>query len=383
MLIKYTTNLMPVQKRRKKEKKPLIAVVFGTRPCIIKQSPVIRALARKKRPFYIIHTGQHYTYNMDRLFIESLGLPEPKYHLSVGSGTHASQTADIIRRAEKVLLTDKPKVVLVQGDTNTTLAVAIACSKISGIALGHVEAGLRSFDRTMPEEINRILADHASDLLFAPTQNSRRLLLKEGIDRNKIWVTGNTIVDAVRENLPYARKHSFVLSKLKIKPGSFFLMTLHRQENVIDGSRLKEIMEAVSAVAEEMKVRVIYPAHPRSRQNIERFRIKIGKQMQIIDPVGYFDFLTLLEASGLILTDSGGVQEEACILNRPCVTLRENTERPETIDIGANCLGGVRYGAIKKAVTRMARHNKKWHNPFGDGKAGERIAEVAIKAADF
>lgn len=368
---------------RRNRKHGSIAVVFGTRPCIIKQSPVIRALIKKKARFYIIHTGQHYTYNMERLFIESLGLPEPKYHLSVGSGTHAGQTADIIRRAEKVLLADKPKVVLVQGDTNTSLAVAIACAKLNDIKLGHVEAGLRSYDRTMPEEINRILADHASDILFAPTPNSKRLLLGEGISEEKIWMTGNTIVDAVRQNLSYARKSSIILSELNLEPGLFFLMTLHRQENVIDGLRLKGIVHAINSLADELDVKVIYPAHPRSLKNIKKFGITTGKRLRVIDPVGYFDFLTLLESSRLVLTDSGGVQEEACILNRPCVTLRENTERPETIEAGANCLGGIRHGAIKKAVMKMLSRNKKWQNPFGDGRAGERIADVAIKTADF
>lgn len=368
--------------RRNKTKGP-IAVVFGTRPCIIKQSPVIRALIKRKASFYIIHTGQHYTYNMDRLFIESLGLPDPKYHLSVGSGTHATQTADMIRRAEKVLLADMPKVVLVQGDTNSMLAIAILCAKLNDVKLGHIEAGLRSYDRTMPEEINRTLADHASDLLFAPTANSKSLLLGEGINKEKIWVTGNTIVDAVRQNLSYARKSSTVLSDLNLKPKSFFLMTLHRQENVVDSLRLKGIIQAINSLAEEKNVRIIYPAHPRSRRNIEKLRIRIGQRLQIIDPVGYFDFLTLLEASQLVLTDSGGVQEETCILNRPCVTLRENTERPETIEVGANCLGGIRYDTIKQAVAKMLARDKEWTNPFGDGKAGERIAELAVKACNF
>lgn len=367
--------------KNRKRKSGRIAVVFGTRPCIIKQSPVIRALIEKKADFYIIHTGQHYTYNMERLFIESLGLPEPKYHLSVGSGSHASQTADIIRRAEEALITDKPKVVLVQGDTNTSMAVAIACTKLSGIKIGHVEAGLRSYDRTMPEEINRILADHASDLLFAPTDNSRRLLLGEGIKKEKIWVTGNTIVDAVKQNIPYARKNSVILSKLGLDQEAFILMTLHRQENVVDGLRLKGIISAINSLAEETGVKIIYPAHPRSRMNIKRFKARAGKMLKIIEPVGYFDFLTLLEASQLVLTDSGGVQEEACILNRPCVTLRENTERPETIEVGANCLGGIEYRSIKKAVSKMLNKNKRWQNPFGDGRAGERIAKVAIEAS--
>lgn len=367
----------------KNRKKGLIAVVFGTRPCIIKQSPIIHALTRKKARFYIIHTGKHYTYNMERLFIESLGLPEPKYYLSVGSGTHAYQTAEIIKRAEKVLLAERPRVVLVQGDTNTTLAVSIACAKINGIKLGHVEAGLRSYDRTMPEEINRILTDHASDILFAPTAKSKDLLLKEGVAEEKVWVTGNTIVDAVKENLLIARKKSDVISRYGLQPGNFFLMTLHRQENVIDNKRLKGVIGAINSLSEEMGIDIIYPAHPRSRRNIERLRIKTSKRFKLTEPIGYFDFLALIEASRLILTDSGGVQEEACILNRPCVTLRENTERPETIEIGANRLAGVKYNTIRPAVKIMLGRDKKWPNPFGDGKAGERIAQLALETADF
>lgn len=368
---------------RKKKKQQSIAVVFGTRPCIIKQSPLIRALSKKKIPFYIIHTGQHYTYSMDRLFVESLGLPKPKYHLSVGSGTHSKQTAEMIQRAEKVLLADKPKAVMVQGDTNTTLAVSIACAKLNDVKLGHVEAGLRSYDRTMPEEINRVLTDHASDLLFVPTPNSRSILLGEGIADEKIWITGNTIVDAVQQNLPLARKKSTILSDLSLKPKSFFLMTLHRQENLIDRARLDRIIQAVSSLAEELDMKVIYPAHPRSRQCLEKYKIKLGSKLNIIDPIGYFDFLVLMEASRLILTDSGGLQEEACILRRPCVTLRENTERPETIDVGANCLGGINYDTIRQAVYTMLRRDENWSNPFGDGKAGERIAELLAKRAGF
>jgi len=371
---------MPVRENRQKKKQPLVAVVFGTRPCIIKQSPLIRALIKKKIPFYIIHTGQHYTYNMDGLFIESLELPKPKYHLSVGSKTHAKQTAEMIKRVEKVLLADRPRVVLVEGDTNTTLAVAIACSKLNDVKLGHVEAGLRSYDRTMPEEVNRILTDHASDLLFAPTPNSRRILLGEGVPDEKIWVTGNTIVDVVGRNLPIAREKSTILSSLSLKPKSFSLMTLHRQENVIDCSRLDGIIQAVNSLAKKLDMTIIYPAHPRSCQTLKKYGIKIGNNLKVIEPIGYFDFLKLMESARLILTDSGGVQEEACILGVPCVTLRENTERPETIEVGANYLAGIKYGTIRKAVETMLMRHGDWSNPFGDGKAGERIVEFSLNA---
>lgn len=359
----------------------MIGLIFGTRPEIIKLSPVIRALVEKQVPFYIIHTGQHYTHNLDRLFIESLGLPEPKYHLAVGSGTHGAQTADIIRGIEQVLMADKPDVVLVQGDTNSVLAAAIVCAKLNDVKLGHVEAGLRSGDRTMPEEVNRAITDHISDLLFAPTANTKCILLGEGIAPEKIWVTGNTIVDAVQQNLLLARARPTVLSDLSLEPKSFVLFTLHRQENVVDGVRLRGIVEAVNAVGDALGMPIVYPIHPRTRQALEQHGIALGHRLVVIDPVAYVDFLGLEDEACLVLTDSGGVQEEACILGTPCVTLRENTERPETIDVGANCLGGIRWDSIRRSVETMLERDGKWNHPFGDGKAGERIAELAAATA--
>ena len=360
----------------------MIAVVLGTRPEIIKLSPVIRSFVQNGIPFYIIHTGQHYTHNLDHLFFESLGLPEPKYHLSVGSGSHGTQTAGIIQGIENVLLTDKPDVLLVQGDTNSVLAAAIVSAKLSDIQLGHVEAGLRSYDRTMPEEVNRTLTDHASDLLFAPTPNAKRILLGEGIAEENIWVTGNTIVDAVQENLPLAYASSSILSQLHVEPKSFLLLTIHRQENVVEASRLRELVKAVNAVAEEWGMRIVCPVHPRTREGLERYDIILGRLFLTIDPVGYFDFLMLECQARLIFTDSGGVQEEACILHTPCVTLRENTERPETIEVGANCLGGINYNSITSSAEAMLGKDTRWENPFGDGKAGERIASLSMAIAD-
>lgn len=356
----------------------MISIVLGTRPEIIKLSPVIRALAEKCLPFYIIHTGQHYTYSLDRIFIESLGLPEPKYHLSVGSGMHGTQTAEIILGIEKTLLADRPDIVLVQGDTNSVLAAAVVCAKLNDVKLGHVEAGLRSYDRTMPEEINRVITDHASDFLFAPTSSAKRILLGEGIAEEKIWVTGNTIVDAVQQNLLLARARSTILSELSLEPKSFVLLTLHRQENVVDGVRLRGIVEAISALGEELGVTIVYPIHPRTRKALEQYGIALSRRLVVIDPVGYFDFLALEEGARLILTDSGGVQEEACILSTPCVTLRENTERPETIEVGANCLGGIHYDSIRRSVETMLIRDRRWTQPFGDGKTGVRIAELTI-----
>jgi UDP-N-acetylglucosamine 2-epimerase (non-hydrolysing) len=359
----------------------MIAVVFGTRPEIIKLSPVIRALREHRVAFYTVHTGQHYSYNLDRIFIESLGLPEPTYHLAVGSGPHGAQTAEIIRRVEEVVSTDPPDVVLVQGDTNSVLGAAIACAKLHHVRVGHVEAGLRSYDRTMPEEVNRVLTDHVSDLLFAPTPTARRILLGEGIPEDKIWMTGNTIVDAVQENLAIAYTRSTILAELSLKPKSFMVLTLHRPENVADAARLGSLVRALNALSDELGMPIVCPMHPRTRGALAEHRPPLELRVVVIDPVGYFDALVLQEQARLVLTDSGGMQEEACILGTPCVTLRENTERPETLEVGANCLGGFESESIRRSVEAMLTRDTNWPNPFGDGRAGERIAAVSAAVA--
>ena len=360
----------------------MITLVLGTRPEIIKLSPIIRALVEEAVSLYIIHTGQHYNRNLDRIFFESLELPEPKYHLSVGSGTHGEQTAKMIRGVERVLSADKPDVMLVQGDTNSALAAAIVCAKLNDVRLGHVEAGLRSYDRTMPEEVNRVLTDHISDLLFAPTPNAKRILLGEGIAEEKIRVTGNTIVDAVQQNLSLARARSTIISDLSLEPRSFIVLTLHRQENVVTEARLRGLVGAINVLAEELGMPIVYPIHPRTRKALEQHGVAFTHRVAVIDPVGYFDFLVLEDEARLVLTDSGGVQEEACILGTPCVTLRENTERPETIDVGANYLGGIHYDSIRRSVDTMLARDERWPNPFGDGKAGERIARLVAATTD-
>jgi UDP-N-acetylglucosamine 2-epimerase (non-hydrolysing) len=351
------------------------AVVLGTRPEIIKMAPVINELKRRAVDFFILHTGQHYSYNLDRVFFEQLRLPEPRYNLEAGSGTHAAETARMLVGIEGVLVKEKPDVVLVEGDTNSVLAGALAAAKM-GIRVGHIEAGLRSYDRRMPEEINRILADHISDFLFAPTPGARDILLGEGIDKDKISVTGNTVVDAVRENLALAQARGDVLADLKIKPKEYFLVTLHRQENVDDDARFTSILRGLEALSTELKMNILYPVHPRARKKLTA--MGLSPRLTLIEPVDYLAFLVLESHARLILTDSGGVQEEACILGVPCVTLRDNTERPETVAVGANVLAGAAPEKILNSARQMLRVTRRWDNPFGDGRAAGRIVDAVL-----
>jgi UDP-N-acetylglucosamine 2-epimerase (non-hydrolysing) len=271
-------------------------------------------------------------------------------------------------------MAEKPDTVLVQGDTNTVLAGALAAVKL-GIKIGHVEAGLRSYDRRMPEEINRVLADHSSDYLFAPTEKAKKILLGEGIPENRIFVTGNTIVDAVHQNLKIANERK-TLEELDIEPKDYFLLTAHRQENVDDPVRFAGIVASLEKLSKEFNTPVIYPIHPRSRKRILEFGIHMNGSIKLIEPVDFLDFLQLESNARLVLTDSGGVQEETCIMGVPCITLRDNTERPETVEIGSNMLAGTEPEIIVKCARDMLLRNNGWKNPFGDGKAAERIGRV-------
>lgn len=358
-----------------------ISVVLGTRPEIIKMSPVIKELQEKRLDFFVLHTGQHYSYRLDKVFFEQLELPRPQYNIEVGSGSHAEETGKMLVGIEKIFLDEKPDVVLVEGDTNSVLAGGLAAVKL-GIRVGHVEAGLRSYDRTMPEEINRILTDHLSDFLFAPTPEAGKILRREGIDESKISVTGNTIVDAVYQNRELADKKKDALGELNLKAGQYFLATLHRQENVDNPARFASILEGLNRIADKYGMPVVYPVHPRSKKKLDEFRLKT-KNLTVIDPVDFLDFLQLESNARLILTDSGGVQEEACILGVPCITMRDNTERPETVGVGANVLSGaVTEHIIECAQAMLSEKKKKWDNPFGDGRAAERIVKIITEAGD-
>jgi UDP-N-acetylglucosamine 2-epimerase (non-hydrolysing) len=354
-----------------------IAVVLGTRPEIVKMSPVIRALRKKQTDYFIVHTGQHYSYNMDKCFFDQLKLPSAKYNLEVGSGLHGEQTAKMLAAIEKVFISEKPDVILVQGDTNTVLAGALAASKLH-IKIGHVEAGLRSYDRQMPEEINRVLTDHCSDYLFAPTEKARIILLGEGISADKVFVTGNTIVDAVYQNLEIASTNGNILDSLNLKPKEYFLVTLHRQENVDDLTRFGSILQTLGKLSSIYRLPLIYPIHPRARKMMKEFNLE-PQNIMLIDPVDFFGFLQLEKQASLILTDSGGVQEESCILGTPCITLRENTERPETLEVGANMLSGVDPEKILKYSALLFSKRNSWPNPFGDGNAGQKIIEFIYR----
>ncbi len=351
----------------------MICTVLGTRPEIVKMSPILRACPDMDVDSYSIHTGQHYSYEMDRIFFEELELPECKYNLNVGSGSHGYQTGRMMELIEDVFIKDRPDVVLVQGDTNTVLAGALVAAKMR-IPLGHVEAGLRSNDRSMPEEINRIAADHVADLLFPPTEMAKDNLVREGIPLEKIKVTGNTIVDAVKQNLDIAeRKARGKVNSMGLPNAGYILSTLHRQENVDSAETLSQILEGIASVSRSTGLPVILPMHPRTRKNMERFGIKVKDCIKVIDPLGFLEFLLIENGARLIMTDSGGLQEEACILNIPCVTLRNNTERPETVEVGANMIAGTTVEGIVSAAETMLQKKGGWACPLGDGHASRKI----------
>jgi len=355
----------------------MILIVIGTRPEIIKMSPVIRECSDNSLEFSVLHTGQHYSYAMDKIFFEQLDLALPTYNLDVGSGTHGTQTAAILSGVEQILLEQPPGIVLVQGDTNTVCAGALAAAKLH-IPVGHVEAGLRSYDRSMPEEINRIIADHISDQLYAPTEISRDNLLHEGIPAEKITLTGNTVVDAVQQNIKIGQQKVHPLENLDLEQQGYFLVTAHRAENVDNVICLGEILTGLKNISEQYGLPVVFPMHPRTQKMVREFSLST-EGIRVIDPVGYLEFLILESEAALIMTDSGGVQEESCILSVPCVTLRKNTERPETIDTGSNILAGTKPEKILSAVQQMIDIPRTWSNPFGTGDAAHRIIEQCKK----
>ena len=355
-----------------------LALVFGTRPEIIKMSPVIRECERLHHDFFLVHSGQHYSYEMDRVFFEQLELPEPRFRLEVGSGSHAEQTGRILVGAEKVLREEQPSMVLVQGDTNSTLAGALAAVKLH-LAVGHIEAGLRSYDRRMPEEINRVVTDHCADLLFAPTEKSRGILLGEGISPEHVFVTGNTIADAVVQHLRLAEEKVNVFTELGLKKNEYVLATVHRQENVDDRKRFHDILKGLGRLHREFGLPVVYPMHPRARKMASEFGF-LFDELHVVEPVDFLRFLQLEEHARVVVTDSGGVQEESCILGVPCVTLRDNTERPETLEVGANVLAGTDPDHIVGCVREMMDAQRRWESPFGDGTAGQQIVRLVQEA---
>ena len=353
-----------------------LAIVVGTRPEIIKLAPVIRACLAREVPFAVIHTGQHYSFELDGVFFEQLELPRPTHNLNVGSGSHGYQLSAILAALESVLAAEGPDQVLVEGDTNSVLGAALAANK-AGLRVGHVEAGLRSYDRSMPEEINRILVDHLAEDLFAPTPHARDIMLGEGIGHERVHVTGNTAVDEVLYQLGRVDPEP-VLAMFGVQPSQYAVATVHRAENVGDDRRLRGIFEGLNRVAAALGVPVLVALHPRTSQRLAELDLGITPGVRRLPPLGYHEFLALQSRAGLMLTDSGGLQEEACTLAVPCVTLRDNTERPESIEVGANRLVGADPDQILEGATAMHTAPRTWVNPFGDGHAGERIVDLIL-----
>jgi UDP-N-acetylglucosamine 2-epimerase len=345
--------------------------VVGARPEFIQATPVSRVL-RKNHQEILVHTGQHYDYKMSQTFFDELGIPAPDYNLEVGSGSHAGQTAEILVRFEELLLKEKPDCVIVRGDTNSTLAGALAASKLH-IPTVHIEAGERSFDRRMPEEINRLVADKLASAFFCVSQTAVKQLANEGITKDVYWV-GDVMLDANLVNRPLARQKSTVLSTLGLAPASYGLVTVHRAANTDDPKRLANIVKALSQVGEM----VVFPVHPRTRGALEKLDVQFGDNVKLIEPVGYFDMMVLEENARLIATDSGGVQREAYFMSKPCITLRDETEWTETVQMGWNKLVGVE---VERIVSEWKTFTPPAEQPpiFGDGKAGEKIAEILGK----
>lgn len=345
-----------------------IASIIGARPNFIKAAPVSREI-RKEFKEIMIHTGQHYDYELNKIFFDELNIPEPDYHLGVGSGTQGYQTGEMLKGIEKVLIKENPDLVLVYGDTNSTLAGALAAAKLH-IKVGHIEAGLRSFDRSMPEEINRVLTDHCSDLLFCPTKTAVDNLNIERILKG-VYLTGDVMVDTLKENVNIAEKNSKILDKLGLKPKSYYLATVHRAQNTDEFNRLRNIADSFCEIVD-----LVFPCHPRTEKCLRKFSLWDElSTVRIIKPVGYLDMLVLEKNANKILTDSGGVQKEAYILKVPCITLRENTEWVETVEDGWNVLVGADREMIIKKTNDFEPKGEQ-RNVFGDGKASEKIRKI-------
>ncbi len=354
-----------------------IVSVVGARPNFMKTAPVIAALQRRPDEFasVLVHTGQHYDAAMSQIFLEELGVGAPDYLLEVGSGSHAQQTALVMQRLEPVLLAVAPDIVLVPGDVNSTLAASLVACKL-GIPVGHIEAGLRSFDRTMPEEINRTITDAVSDLLFVHSPEAIENLLREGVGRARIHEVGNTMIDTLAAMQPRIAALD-VPARLELGRGSYLVVTLHRPA-LVDGPLLIEAMRALAEIAEHLPV--VFPVHPRTRAAIDAHGIAIPDEprLRLLEPIGYLDFLSLVEGAAAVLTDSGGIQEETTFLGIPCFTLRDNTERPVTCSVGTNTLLGLAPRRIGELPALLAAADDRCAGiPYGwDGRAADRIVDV-------
>lgn len=354
-----------------------IMLVAGARPNFMKIAPVHRALREAGIEPILLHTGQHYDAEMSKLFFEQLGIPEPDINLEVGSASHSVQTAEIMRRFEPVATERRPRLVVVVGDVNSTAACSLVAKKLEGVGVAHVEAGLRSFDRSMPEEINRLVTDSLSDLLFTSERSGDRNLEKEGVPQSRVHFVGNVMIDTLRAHLPAARQTDAVAFH-KVEPRSYALMTLHRPANVDSAEVLSPMLDAIAEISQQLPI--LFPVHPRTRPAFELWQRKRTQPDQIrpLPPIGYLQFLHLMSEAKCVLTDSGGIQEETTVLGIPCLTLRENTERPATVEQGTNTLVGNDPATIRREALKILRGSAKSGSiPEGwDGHAAERIAKV-------
>lgn len=370
-----------------------VCLVVGTRPEIIKMTPVIKVLREQKIKHFVIHSGQHYDDNMNGVFLKQLGWEGVDIeHLEVESNSYSTAVGKIMMAAERILQERKPDIVLVLGDTNTALAGALAAVGL-GIPVGHIEAGLRNFDRRNIEEYNRIMISHIADYLFAPTDMAMKNLLDEGlarcdllyydgVRRERVALVGNTVVDALTQSKEIA-SNSDIFSKLNIEKSKYILVTIHRAENVDNEDYVRGMIEGVRQVQEKYNLPVVYPMHPRTKKRLTAFGIYNNMasipRMCLIEPLGFFDFIALEMFAAVILTDSGGIQEEACSLGVPCVVLRERSDRPESLAVGASVLAGNDPKRIVQAVAEIINKNRNWKKPYGSGLAAKEIVKILMK----
>jgi len=354
-----------------------ILSVVGARPNFMKMAPVVEQILQRGIPHLFVHTGQHYDENMSRVFFDQLGMPRPDVDLEVGSDTHARQTARIMTAFEEVCREHRPDVVLVGGDVNSTAAVALVSAK-EGIALGHVESGLRSFDRSMPEEINRVVTDHLSTYLFTTEESADANLAREGIAPERVHRVGNCMVDTLLKHVRTAVERA-PWTGLGLDPAAYALLTLHRPSNVDDDAALASVMQAISSVSS--RIPILFPVHPRTRRRLESGGVPIGNGIRLCEPLPYLAFLGLMAKSRFVLTDSGGIQEETTALGVPCLTLRRNTERPVTVTHGTNRLATTPEEIQAGADEILAGHWRTGESvPLWDGRASERIVDVLVRS---
>ena len=352
--------------------KAKLCIIIGTRPEVIKMAPIIWECKENSLEYFVINTGQHYEHSMCELLFRELKLEKPKYHLKIELTSPERQVGSMIFEIQQILEYEDPDIVFVQGDTNSVLAGALAALK-KKIKVAHIESGIRSFDYTMVEENNRIVTDHISTLLFAPTKIAVTNLLNEGIDKGKIFLTGNTIVDSIINCSKIAATRSTILTQLNLEKKKYILATAHRPENVDKKTNFLRILEGLQRVQKDFEMPVVFPVHHRSRERLKEYSVDNMKNLSFIPPLGFFDFLHIESNSKLIITDSGGIQEESCTLQVPCVTIRNNTERPETVQLGMNQLAGTDPQKILSCSQKAISSKISWVNPFGDGLAGKRI----------